>query len=197
MGLICATCHQRRNILFCRRCCRRHHVRGVTVTSIVDCYVPPPFLHSSQDLVAPNSCKSLVNGRQVNTQETSLGPGEARHGKVSYRTGFLLFAPWRYLSLLGHRDLTLHTSKIVSPNFFNILAPKPPRWFLRTFFYDCFSETFKMIVPTAQSLGPGFWEGVMQSMPSSDKRCCCCCSSDTRSAAVVSWVTTALPLSFL
>ncbi|CAB1100997.1 unnamed protein product [Ectocarpus sp. CCAP 1310/34] len=34
------------------------------------------------NLVAPNSCQSLVNGRNVDTNETRLGPGEARHGKV-------------------------------------------------------------------------------------------------------------------
>ncbi|CAM9609592.1 unnamed protein product, partial [Ectocarpus sp. 4 AP-2014] len=34
------------------------------------------------NLVAPNSCRSLVNGRNVKTHETRLGPGEARHGKV-------------------------------------------------------------------------------------------------------------------
>ncbi|CAM9683069.1 unnamed protein product [Ectocarpus sp. 12 AP-2014] len=34
------------------------------------------------NLVAPNSCQSLVNGRNVDTHDTRLGPGEARHGKV-------------------------------------------------------------------------------------------------------------------
>ncbi|CAM9513749.1 unnamed protein product [Ectocarpus sp. 8 AP-2014] len=48
-------------------------------------YQRRPFLGACGlffDLVAPNSCRSVVTGRHVKTHDTRLGPGEARHGKV-------------------------------------------------------------------------------------------------------------------
>ncbi|CBJ29440.1 conserved unknown protein [Ectocarpus siliculosus] len=53
------------------------------VVSMSDVYIEEHgFFWNDQDLVAPNSCRSSVNARDVNTHETRLRPGEARHGKV-------------------------------------------------------------------------------------------------------------------